>query len=145
MDRTLLRTCRTCGVEKSVDDYYTTTNNRRGKTYLFLDCKICHCDKNKARRKVNPTPYRAIEQRSQKLRAYGLTLEAWQDLFDKQGGLCAICRGDNDGRTLHVDHCHTTGAVRGLLCSRCNRGIGNFHDDPDRLMVAAYYLKGGES
>jgi hypothetical protein len=137
-----LRTCRTCQVAKSLDEFYRYSQ-RPG--VLFLDCKICHCDKNKARRKVNPQRLRTIEHRSHNLRTYGLTIERYEEMSLAQGGVCAICRGVNvDGKRLHVDHCHTTGVVRGLLCGRCNRGIGNFDDDSDRLMQAAYYLKGGQ-
>lgn len=58
-----------------------------------------------------------------------------------QGGKCAICGGTNPGgHRLAVDHDHTTGAVRGLLCHACNAGIGKLRDDPALLRVAADYL-----
>jgi hypothetical protein len=62
-----------------------------------------------------------------------------------QGGGCAICgyRPKPGGRRLNIDHDHKTGAVRGLLCARCNRGLGWFRDDPDRLEIAATYLAMG--
>lgn len=67
-----------------------------------------------------------------------------------QGGRCAICRTpvanileyDGDARlSTHVDHCHTTGAVRGILCRDCNTGLGGFRDDPERLRAAMAYLE----
>ena len=62
-------------------------------------------------------------------------------LFD-QGGVCAICDGVNaSGKFLAVDHDHETGAVRGLLCSRCNSGLGLMKDDPERLLRAIQYIQ----
>lgn len=80
---------------------------------------------------------------------YGLTIEEYEALAEKQHGLCAICRRpettvSKDGRqwTLAVDHDHKTGTVRGLLCTPCNRGIGFLGDDADLLLTAAAYLQG---
>ena len=72
---------------------------------------------------------------------YGLTLGDYEALSDAQGGNCAICLGpDETGRRLAVDHCHETGKVRGLLCGRCNAGLGFFRDAPNVLRQAAEYL-----
>lgn len=60
---------------------------------------------------------------------YGITLEQYQELLAKQDGRCAICKRD---RPLSVDHCHTTGRIRGLLCSSCNIVVG--HIENDRMM-----------
>jgi uncharacterized Zn finger protein (UPF0148 family) len=75
---------------------------------------------------------------------YGITIEEREHLLALQGGHCAICpRKDCDikGRRLHVDHCHKTNRVRGLLCTRCNLAIGQMEDDPERLRRAADYLE----
>jgi hypothetical protein len=62
-------------------------------------------------------------------------------LLAAQGGVCAICRTDRWSRGVpNVDHCHETNSVRGILCTRCNLGIGYFMDDPARLTAAAKYL-----
>src|SRR3990167_4410389 len=77
---------------------------------------------------------------------YKMTREEHAALLESQGGVCAICGSDNaqlstKRRTaLHVDHCHATKVVRGLLCAGCNRGLGYFNDDPDLLRKAVAYL-----
>lgn len=72
-------------------------------------------------------------------RLYGLTLDDWDRMVIEQLGCCAIC-GDAP-LELHVDHCHETGIVRGLLCVSCNNGLGRFADDPARLRAAAEYIE----
>lgn len=70
---------------------------------------------------------------------YGITLADEARMLSSQGGLCASCR--DTLATHHVDHCHATGKVRGLLCAKCNKGLGLFLDDPARLRAAAEYLE----
>jgi Autographiviridae endonuclease VII len=72
-------------------------------------------------------------------RVYGISLEDYDVMFERQGGACAICK--RTGVTLCVDHCHLTGEVRGLLCIRCNSAIGFCSDDPAVLLAAADYLR----
>lgn len=80
---------------------------------------------------------------------YGLSREDHQDLIKKQNNLCAICGGtekvklsnSDKPRALAIDHCHDRGYVRGLLCTRCNTGIGNFNDSPELMEKAINYLK----
>jgi len=76
-------------------------------------------------------------------RTFGITADDVDALIEKQGGVCIICgRTPTRLASWHVDHCHETGAVRGMLCIDCNQGIGKFHEDPDRLRAAADYLEG---
>jgi hypothetical protein len=70
---------------------------------------------------------------------YGITVEQYQKMYVQQNGRCAICDRE-DSNTLHIDHNHKTGKVRGLLCGACNRGIGMFGDNKDLLMNAMEYL-----
>jgi hypothetical protein len=70
---------------------------------------------------------------------YGLTLEQYDEMLERQGGGCAICGKPPGDIALHVDHCHETGRVRGLLCFACNAGLGQFKHDPELLVAAATY------
>lgn len=71
-----------------------------------------------------------------------LELSPYGYILEKQGGVCAICKKKcSSGRALAIDHCHKTNKVRGLLCTRCNRGLGFFLDRPDLLVKASEYLK----
>jgi hypothetical protein len=93
----------------------------------------------KAWQEANPR-----KRRDQVLRKYGITTEDYARILAEQGGGCAICKRphcDDWKRRLHVDHCHGTGRVRGLLCSQCNFGVGNFVNDPLLLEAAALYLR----
>lgn len=86
---------------------------------------------------------RKAQARTWRLMAkYSLAPEDFDRMLEAQGGKCAICGTSDPGRWdfLYVDHDHATGRVRGLLCSRCNRGIGLFGDSPGLLERAAHYL-----
>lgn len=73
---------------------------------------------------------------------YGITLADEQALIIRQGGGCAICHSKfKRAKFRHVDHDHTTGVVRGVLCHLCNKGLGLYHDDPTLLRAAAAYLE----
>lgn len=74
---------------------------------------------------------------------YGLSEEAYWSLVNKQNGSCRLCKTYyKDNFKLHIDHCHTTGKVRGLLCTNCNRGIGHLKHDPSLIREAAIYCEG---
>ena len=82
------------------------------------------------------------EQRAYDLkRNFNLSIRQYDALLVAQGGVCAVCKeACPSGRRLAVDHDHATGAVRGLLCARCNPMIGYAQDDPSRLAAATAYL-----
>ena len=75
---------------------------------------------------------------------YNITIEDYNILVKQQNNKCAICEDTfsaTRGHRPHVDHCHVTGKVRGLLCPHCNMALGNFFDNEDILMNAITYLK----
>jgi len=78
------------------------------------------------------------------LAVYGLDDDSYAAMVDAQGDRCAICGTDEPATrtgSWHVDHCHDSSKVRGLLCTRCNIGLGQFRDDPARLRAAAEYIE----
>lgn len=81
-----------------------------------------------------------IVRRSILLTKYGKTIEEIEGMFAGHDGLCDICNQEGGKKGLHLDHCHETGRIRGLLCIRCNLGLGHFNDDPERLVKALAYL-----
>lgn len=79
------------------------------------------------------------------LKRKGLTLDDYNRVVQEHSDVCDICGGPPDGRwsTFTLDHCHNTGVLRGLLCSKCNRGLGFFKDNPELLKRAIQYLTRG--
>jgi hypothetical protein len=99
-------------------------------------CPACKTDRR------DPELARAKERR-RTLRKYGLTTSSFDRLVSQQGGRCAICRTDQPGgrgEQWHIDHCHSTNEVRGLLCHSCNVALGHFRDDPQLMKRAMAYL-----
>lgn len=89
-------------------------------------------------RKKNDPEVRRKVKNSRLMLRYGITLAQWQQMWDDQGGRCAICREPMDGdKNAHVDHDHATGAVRELLCRKCNHRVGIFESDL-REAIEAY-------
>jgi hypothetical protein len=150
------KTCRECGHQKPGDVF---VQRPAGKPW----CKDCYnAYYRRARAAQSP------EQRARRLQAtrdwfqknpgyrgsagkewaahiwrqYRLTLVAYEALVEQHNNRCAICgvEGTSEER-LCVDHCHTTGTVRGMLCRKHNMAIGKFDDDPEMLERAAAYLR----
>jgi hypothetical protein len=91
-------------------------------------------DRVNAERRADPN-----KKAKQLKHKYGLTLERYEAMLAAQNNLCACCLHQFNG-TPHVDHCHVTGVVRGLLCAGCNKGIGHFDEQIGRLFMAMKYL-----
>lgn len=125
--------CRKCGENKSPDEFY----RRKGRTGRRSECKAC------GRAELDAIPNTPEAARARWLRRrFGMNIADWDALYEAQGQGCAICGipENRDGRSLAVDHDHSTGAVRGLLCTACNQALGCFADDPARLQRAIDYL-----
>jgi len=90
----------------------------------------------------------AMTARADKMRwkrihkTYGITEDQFSDILERQIGSCAICNAEISKKTAHIDHCHRTGAVRGLLCSKCNQGIGLLMESKEILLSAIKYIEG---
>ena len=100
-------------------------------------------NKTKVKRKRNQRSREnpSIEKAKSLRRHYGITLDEWQLMWEDQDGKCAICgKHFLKPSNANVDHNHETGKIRGLLCGRCNRGLGHFYDNTELLMKVIKYL-----
>lgn len=108
------------------------------KPWYQSSCKKCRYE-NLEKPKRGKVFYRRKNLREK----YGLTEESYEVLLVSQGSKCKICGAPANlfVKPLYIDHCHTTGKVRGLLCSQCNTGLGMFKDNIETLQLAIEYLK----
>jgi hypothetical protein len=116
-----MQTCRICKETKPLTEYHWRNDSKKYHT----KCKDCWTSDQMARN-------------------YGITLDEYERRFAYQNGVCAICslpQNSTRNQRLCVDHDHDTGAIRGLLCDTCNRGIGLLKDDARILDRAALYLR----
>ena len=130
------RECTKCKKEIFLENFYYSKN---GKYRKSSRCKPCH----------NEYDYKS-DKNSKLKKAYGITLNDYYELLSKQNNRCAICNVNNNGKyrklangqsvAFAVDHCHTTGKIRGLLCSDYNTGIGLLKDNVNFLESAIKYL-----
>lgn len=133
------KACTKCKTEKPMEEFHARRESKSGRCSL---CKVC-MRANVKRWLRTPNGKRRHRHHGLK-KNYGITLEDYERMLAEQKGVCAICgTTESGGRSdnFHVDHCHATGNVRGLLCVNCNRGIGHFNDDPTLLEAAAAYLR----
>lgn len=135
-----MKTCSTCKGEKSLSEFHKTIRNGDGH---HQRCKVCANYANKVSRDKDPN----FNRRNNLRRSFGMSLDEYQRLYDSQDGVCAICRKPESviraGKVLSlaVDHDHTSGRIRGLLCNNCNRGVGLFSDDTTIISRAVEYLR----
>lgn len=97
-------------------------------------CSSCY---RKQIRQRFPERHKKYDIKSQ----YGLSWDKYVELIKQAGNCCEICKTPVIVRNLHIDHCHKTNIVRGLLCSQCNHGLGNFKDSIELLLQAVEYVK----
>lgn len=159
-----VKTCTKCGIEKPLTGF---SKHPRSADRVAYVCKICvsvymrsYYKANKAKRdSANLANYYANRERIaaqrklsrtanpekhrlQKIKStYGLSAESYAEMVARQKGRCSICDEAPSKGGLSVDHDHDTGAVRDLLCVRCNTALGKFRDDPRITSAATAYLK----
>jgi hypothetical protein len=102
-----------------------------------------HKDKVLARGRTYRKTHKNVARQRDLIKRYGIGLEEYNELFDLQGGCCAICgiHQDKLTKSLSVDHDHNTGKIRSLLCQKCNLILGNAGDNIEVLMAAIKYLQ----
>jgi hypothetical protein len=138
--------CSKCKLNKGLSEFFVSSTQPSGYQSNCIDCNRISSRawyQNSSKEKTKLSSRKTLLKIK-----YGLTLEEYQKILESQNGVCAICglketsisnkKGGVD--SLRVDHCHTTGKIRGLLCSKCNFGLGNFKDSLKYMMSAVAYL-----
>lgn len=134
----MLRKCKDCGKEAYTNEDLSLF--RIDYTMKYDRANLCKkCDNIRTEQGRSIDNNRNWKYKKQ----YGITLTDYNIMFVEQKGCCKICGEHqiNIAKRLAVDHCHTTGKVRGLLCSSCNKALGIFKDDIKVLETALNYLK----
>jgi hypothetical protein len=165
-----MKVCYSCNEEKALTEFY---KNRAKKDGFADECKNCNKLRAKKYREDNrekiaewQREYRkkpeykrrknALARQANKVKPdlrrnamlkymYGITLDQYNKILKDQDYRCAVCKKheSNEKRSLHVDHDHNTGEIRGLLCNYCNSRFIGRHRDPERYRQAAEYLAQG--
>lgn len=144
--------CPGCESIKPLDEFGANRSTEDGKQSR---CKPCCVASVTASRHKDPTSHRRSSKAWRETNVdrhadnnarwkYGLEHGTYAQMFAAQNGKCAICGTTDPGPRLKrfpIDHCHGSNIVRGLLCGRCNQGIGLFDDDPVKMKAAASYLE----
>lgn len=141
-----MKICTGCKKELPLDNF----SFERRRQHYMAQCKSCKSEKARVWRKNKPgyeqERYAKDKDKTRErhlIRKYGVTLIAYQAMLDAQRGKCAICHAPEVEQfkgVFHVDHCHATGSVRGLLCRGCNHMLGVVRDDPEILTRAINYI-----
>lgn len=139
------RRCTACSQSKGLDAFALQKGGRDGRHTVCKGCRAAR-ERNRYREnreavleRMRTDPSRRTRQRAIDLRRrYGLSVDEWESLAASQGDACAVCR---EVRPLAIDHDHTSGAIRGMLCSPCNLALGHLDDDPERAEALWRYLK----
>ena len=125
-----MKICPHCWVAKPLAEFYTSYGKPRY-------CKPCWITMTRSHPK-----FKEWQRISKLRRLHRLTPDAFAALLAAQGGRCAICGTDErPKKNWHIDHDHTTGRIRGLLCVRCNNALGLLGENPATFDRAAAYLR----
>lgn len=128
-----MKTCKACGEAKPLTEYHVAPGYSGG---YKPQCKPCYLSYQKEqRKKLTPEIRRSYWVKHK----YGITLQEQHQMLADQHGVCAICLHPME--RMCVDHDHSTGVVRALLCTPCNTGLGAFKENPDSLANAIRYLE----
>ena len=145
--------CSKCGKSKKVSEFYKHPSTKDGRQSWCKPCyrdrprKLAAEDRKPVTRKLGVVPRngkRLTNRERHLVYDLGISLDCYEKMFAAQGGKCAICKTDKPQHRhglMCVDHDHSTGAVRGLLCHPCNMMLGWSKDDVSRLRSAATYLE----
>ncbi len=150
----LIKTCRHGHAVTQENTYHYPEHGRNAGKTMCRECmgiwsKRQNFTRTKEQRNAsarlwrvnNPESARRVRKK-QNLKRFGLTEDSFNVIMVKQNGVCAICKNPEPAkRALAIDHNHQTGKIRGLLCTRCNQGIGCFVDQPLILEAAIKYLQ----
>ena len=131
------KVCSKCDIEKPLTAF-SARKERPNGAGVRSKCKECGNKISQAHRDKKPGYTRERNLKT----LYGITHNDYLKMLEAQNGRCAICGTDTPGGkgAFHVDHCHSSGKVRGLLCGNCNRGIGYLKDSISNLSSAILYL-----
>lgn len=144
-----MKPCRKCKLEKKLDDF---VRNKAFKSGIDTICRECSREQVKLWRKLNPQKRKLQLQRESKKdynhnkhlkHTYGITRDQYLVMFEEQKGCCAICNKHQleFKKRLFVDHNHSTGEIRKLLCQACNMLIGACKENKENLAKAILYLE----
>jgi hypothetical protein len=133
-----MKKCIKCGEQKPLSEFYKDAIR---KDKLRGPCKICDINKSKAYRETFPEKAKK-QVRSSKLKIkYGIDLNKFEEMKNSQNNKCNICNTEfTNPKFTCVDHCHTTGKVRAILCGHCNTMLGLAKDSTAILKSAILYL-----
>ena len=139
------KACSNCQSIKPITDFGEASGYRDGH---YGQCKSCRSKLNSAYAKLHPAKRKKTTPEANRKNAlktkYGLTESQFERMLADQNGACAICKTESPGGrhgTFHVDHCHDTGKVRGVLCHSCNVTLGRVGDSIDGVMRYLNYLE----
>ncbi len=122
---------------KCENEFVAIFNNRGGNEQVYCGGK-CRMAAAGLRNYHRRNTTREDQKNSDLKKNYGITLKVYNNIIELQNKRCYIC--DNETK-LYVDHCHTSGRIRGLLCNTCNLGLGAFKDSIANLEKAISYLE----
>jgi hypothetical protein len=153
---TVEKFCNQCQTTKPVEEFHRRAGTRSGRASQCITCRQAYLARSLDVRRPASAKWKAEHPeavkehsargrprgRANALAQYGLTIESYDAMLTEQAGVCAICGRENASkRRLAVDHDHATGEVRGLLCNRCNAGIGLLGDTAEAVARAVVYLR----